>query len=106
MLIEESAQLATESTTPGGQTRPRSRRALVAGVAALVVVALLAITLLAWIRANATTAISTAGWQTYRDPLDLFSIQAPPTWSTQHDTTSGGFGDRTGNYSYTARTSG
>jgi len=101
MLTEESLQPVPESSTLGDQTRPRSRRTLLAGVAALVVVALLALTLLAWIRANATASISTADWQTYRDPLGLFSIQAPPDWSVEHDTNSGTFGDRTGSYSYT-----
>jgi len=87
MLSEESFQRVPESSDPsdpGDQMRPRSRR-----------------TLLAWIRANATATISTAGWQTYRGPLGLFSIQAPPDWSVEHDTNSGTFGNRTGSYSYT-----
>jgi len=42
-----------------------------------------------------------ADWQTYRDPLGLFSIRVPAEWKIERSENSGSFGDRTGSYSYT-----
>lgn len=101
-----------------GTPRPRARRVLsiLATIVALAVVASLAALLVSARGANGSgigsgigsgtdageAFVSTLGWQTYHDPMGLFSIQVPPEWRVQSDTSgSGSFGDRTGTYSYT-----
>lgn len=43
----------------------------------------------------------TSGWQTYHDPMEMFSLRLPPGWTAQVSDSSGTMGDRTGNMTQT-----
>jgi hypothetical protein len=45
-----------------------------------------------------------ADWQTYRDPLGLFSVRLPKEWTAQVSTGEESYGDRTGSATETAET--
>lgn len=80
------------------------RAGLVTLAAVMVVVLLAGLLWLRTIEAGlfpGAALVSTSAWQTYHDPLNLFSIKAPTDWSVLHEEGSGTFGDRSGSYSYT-----
>ena len=43
----------------------------------------------------------TSAWQTYRDPMGMFSLRLPPGWTAQTSTSGGSAGDSTGSMSVT-----
>lgn len=44
---------------------------------------------------------NTSGWQTYHDPMNMYSLRMPPGWTAQVSTGSGTAGDRTGSMTVT-----
>lgn len=99
--------------SPTGQvdTNPRRGRFLARWIPAMVVVAVvagLAAVLLGSGHGPAGSSpgvgggsANTAGWQTYHDPLNMYSLRLPPGWTAQVSTGSSTYGDRTGSMSVT-----
>lgn len=88
-----------------GGPAPRARRrvrlgALGAVATACAVVALFAVVTLrpgsGALGVDPNGPAAPADWQTYRDPLGLFSVRLPKGWAAQASTGSETFGDRTG----------
>lgn len=98
-MREPEETVDVTSTEPSGG---RGRRALGVGVTLAVVVALLAGFGALALSKNAPTLApqmapgSTAGWQVYHDPLNLFTISLPPGWTASADLGSFTEGDRNG----------
>ncbi|HEX2347764.1 MAG TPA: hypothetical protein VHI51_04935 [Ktedonobacterales bacterium] len=92
----------TVDVTPTEPSGGRGRRALGLGVTLAVVVALLAgfgalaLSKHAPTLAPQTEPGSTAGWQVYHDPLNLFTMRLPPGWTASADLGSFTEGDRNG----------
>lgn len=89
--------------TPRAEAAGRSRRALGVGVMLTVVIALVAgFGALALARQGKLTLPpqlapgSTADWQTYHDPLGLFTMRLPPGWTASVEMGSFTQGDRNG----------
>lgn len=95
----------------GEAARPAKRRrvrvgAIGAVAAVCVVVALFAVVTRApgdgTLGGDPNGPAAPADWQTYRDPLGLFSVRLPKGWTAQSSTSSETFGDRTGSATETA----
>src|SRR5262245_40584758 len=90
-------ELPAPSATPAHERPERGGRfgaSLPAFVMVAAVVGLFAVLLA---RANGSVDSTVpANWQTYRDPLGLFTTRLPPDWTAQADTSTASFGDRTG----------
>lgn len=77
----EPAELSDERPRTPGRPGRRRRRLRVSSSVALIVALLAAFGALVLWRSGPGVTLATLSWQTYHDPLGLFSVRLPPGWT-------------------------
>jgi hypothetical protein len=99
--MDSAPHAAMPEANPTPRASRRVRLGALGAAAALCLVVALFVALTHGLAGGSPASGAPAAWQTYRDPLGLFTVRLPGAWSAHADMSQETFGDRTGSASET-----